>query len=78
MQDQIFRPGERAPQTGIYEVRHYQHRFPHEVTALAREIFPFCRLCGHRASFRLVRPADRLKSDIDFKSAGNRPSSKTA
>jgi hypothetical protein len=67
-----------APETGIYEVRHYQHRFSHEATILVREVFPVCRYCGQRASFRLVRSADRLRSDIDFKKHSQRPDSKTA
>ncbi len=78
MNDQIFKPGDTAPETGIYEVRHYQHRFTHEATVLAREVFPLCRLCGHRASFRLIRSADRLKLDIDFKKRNHRLDSKTA
>ncbi len=77
MDDRIFKPGDTAPETGIYEVRHYQHRFSHEATVLSREVFPVCRYCGSRASFRLVRSADRLKTDIDFKKQ-NRPDSKTA
>ena len=78
MDDQIFKPGDHAPETGIYEVRHYQHRFSHEATVLVREVFPLCRLCGGRASFRLLRSADRLKSDIDFKKRNHQLDSKTA
>jgi hypothetical protein len=39
---------------------------PHEVFAVAGEIFPACRRCGPRASFLLLQAAAHIQADQDF------------
>ena len=48
-----FKPGEVARCSGIYQVRHAQHRLDHCVTILEGEQFPVCRKCGEGVRFRL-------------------------
>jgi hypothetical protein len=61
-----FRPGDRVPTTGIYTVKHYQHRLPHEVFAVEGDLFPVCRRCGKQISFMLMQPATHIGADRDF------------
>ncbi|HZR27336.1 MAG TPA: hypothetical protein VFA71_01045 [Terriglobales bacterium] len=50
-----FKPGEIALCSGIYQVRHAQHRLEHSVTILKDDQFPVCRKCGNLVTFRLER-----------------------
>jgi hypothetical protein len=59
-------PADAVPLSGIYLVKHYRHRFPHQATLLEGEAFPQCRFCGDRVRFRLVRGARRAEHDHDF------------
>jgi hypothetical protein len=61
-----YSPGETAPASGVYLVRHYQHRLPHEVTILKDEQFPRCRRCGPQVRFELLRDAVSLDDDLDL------------
>jgi hypothetical protein len=61
-----FRPGDRAPVTGIYSVTHDQHRAPHDVFAAQGDKFPQCRQCGARVNFALSQVASHIDSDKDF------------
>ncbi len=67
MAENVFKPGEKAPQSGIYKVLHYQHRLYHEVTILAGQELPACRRCGKDVRFQLVSPATPVDEDADFK-----------
>jgi hypothetical protein len=58
--------GLRIPFSGIYEVRHENHRRPHEITLLQGQFFPACRTCGKQVTFVPVHLADRLREDYDF------------
>lgn len=49
-----YRTGLRIPHSGIYLVRHKQHRLPHEVTLLAGEKFPPCANCHAAVQFELL------------------------
>ena len=70
-----FRPGDKAPTTGIYIATHYQHRLPHEVFAVSGEQLPECRRCGARASFALLKAVPAIEADQDFaRSAESRKS----
>lgn len=73
-----FRPGDKVPVTGIYTAAHYQHRLPHEVFAVAGELFPECRRCGERASFTLLKAATDIQTDQDFAGSAESRKSKTA
>lgn len=72
MAENVFTPGEKAPQSGIYKVQHYQHRLHHEVTVLAGQVFPACRRCGQSVRFQLVTTAVPVEQDTDFRQGGGK------
>ncbi len=47
--------GQRVPASGVYGVRHREHRVPHEVTLLKDQLFPPCARCGTAVQFKIVR-----------------------
>ena len=57
-----FKPGDVAPCSGIYQVRHVQHRLEHNVTILKDDQFPACRKCGELVTFRLERVVSESKA----------------
>ncbi len=62
-----YTSGQRVPASGIYEVRHREHRLPHEVTLLKDQLFPPCAKCGTAVQFKVVRVAeaiDKLREKI--------------
>ena len=62
-----FRPGDLAPVTGIYLVRHSpQHRPPHEAVIVRGEQLPACRTCKTRISYEVLRMASHITHDWDF------------
>ena len=61
-----FRPGSSAPTSGVYLVRHYQHRLPHEVTILKGEVFPRSNKCGDKVLFELTHHATEIDDDADL------------
>ncbi len=67
MAEQVFRPGERVSESGIYRVSHVEHRPEHEVTLFAGEDFPTCIRCGEKVRFRLERSANSIQHDRYFK-----------
>jgi len=69
MAENVFKPGEKAPQSGIYKVLHYQHRLYHEVTILAGQPLPACRRCGQDVRFLLVSAAVPVEDDADFQAS---------
>lgn len=64
---------EAVPVSGIYLIKHYRHRLPHEATLLEGEHFPQCHFCWEKVRFRLVRAASSAEQDGDFS-----PSAETA
>lgn len=67
-----YKPGDRAPVSGIYYVIHDKldgedHALSHEVTAIAGTEFPPCRLCGGEVRFRLHLAAERVDGNGHFK-----------
>lgn len=62
-----FRPGELAPVTGIYLVRHNpQHRPSHEAVVVRGETLPSCRTCKSRITYEVLRTASHITHDWDF------------
>ena len=62
-----FRPGELAPVTGIYLVRHNpQHRPSHEAVIVRGETLPSCRTCKSRIIYEVLRTASHITHDWDF------------
>ena len=49
-----FRPGEKAPCTGLFKAIHSNHAAPHEVTMLFGETFPSCITCRDSVRFELT------------------------
>ena len=72
-----FRPGELAPVTGIYLVRHNpQHRASHEAVIVRGETLPPCRTCQSRIAYEVLRPASHITHDWDFSGPFNAPPQK--
>lgn len=61
-----FATGQPIPDSGIYAVRHLNHRLPHEVTLLKGEQFPRCGKCSDRVRFELLRVAPDIYSHSEF------------
>ena len=67
-----FKPGDKAPVSGIYEVIHdkvdgREHALPHQVIAIAGTTFPGCRVCREHVRFRVIRAVERVQAHSDFK-----------
>ena len=67
-----FRPGDKVPVTGIYDVVHDKldgddHALPHQVTAIAGTKFPACRVCRTEVRFRLHHAAFHVDADVHFR-----------
>ena len=65
--EQIFRPGEVVPESGVYRVIHQHHRETHLATLFHGERFPACARCCEAVKFALLRPARLIGDDADFK-----------
>jgi len=68
-----FKPGEKVPASGIYDVIHDrldgdEHAHPHQVTAIAGTVFPPCRGCKGSVRFRLRQAAEHLDAHDHFNS----------
>src|SRR5689334_5024990 len=50
-----WKTGALVPRSGIYMVRHSQHRLPQEVTLLQGQEFPRCAGCESPVFFRMRR-----------------------
>ena len=62
-----FRPGDLAPVTGIYLVRHNpQHRPSHEAVIVRGETLPACRTCKLHITYEVLRTASHITHDWDF------------
>ena len=64
--DQLFRPNELIPNTGIYESVHASGN-TNNVVLIRGEKFPACAECGMQVRFRLVRAAPHISEDEDFR-----------
>jgi hypothetical protein len=65
---ELFKPGQKVPQSGIYLVTHDNyHTAEHEVTCVYGETFPPCSHCGDHPRFKLVRLAQHVKNNEHFK-----------
>jgi hypothetical protein len=63
----LYKPGDAAPEAGIYKAIHGPHRGKHHVTVDAGAIFPDCNMCEGDVRFRFVRPAAPIELDEDFR-----------
>jgi hypothetical protein len=64
----VFKPGQKVPQSGIYDVIHDpQHTQKHQVTCVHGEPFPPCNHCGQHVRFRLAIAAIHVKNHEHFK-----------
>ncbi len=62
----VYAPGDNAPRSGIYRVRHDGHRADHAVVILESEVFPACRTCKGRVRFHLISDAPHIAQEWDF------------
>ncbi|HZR29309.1 MAG TPA: hypothetical protein VFA71_11085 [Terriglobales bacterium] len=65
MKRQSFITGQTVPATGIYLVKHRQHKLAEEVVFLKGGQFPPCSRCA-RMGFELLQAAPYIFSDPDF------------
>jgi hypothetical protein len=63
----IFKPGDKVPNSGIYDVIHDATHPRHQVTCVYEEPFPPCKRCGHGVRFKLAIKALHLKDHENFK-----------
>ena len=61
-----FKPGEKAPTSGVYEVAHDKldsehHAHPHRVILISGATFPRCRGCGGEVRYRVIEAVDRIE-----------------
>ena len=69
----VFKPGEKVPASGIYDVIHDKldgddHAHAHQVTAKSGTVFPPCRGCQGSVRFRLHHAAEHLDTHDHFNS----------
>lgn len=64
--EQLYKPGDEVPESGVYTVRHHLHRENHSATIFKGERFPICLHCGTEVRFVLARRAARILEDADF------------
>ena len=67
MERETYRPGDRAPDSGIYRVVHHAHRLPHDVTIAKDTVLPACARCGEHVRFTYLQPASFVADDYDFR-----------
>lgn len=66
----LYRPDERAVESGVYEILHdREHRSRQVVTIISGEIFPECETCKWSVRYGLVRSAAYIFHDGDFQQA---------
>ena len=63
MAEQVFKPGENVPQSGLYLVVHDNHRADHEASLFQGEQFPACAQCDVGVRFKLIRAASPEADD---------------
>ena len=67
---EMFLAGSTVRESGIYEVLHdLNHRTPHEVVMVAKDLFPVCDICEDRVRYRVLRTAPYIFSDEDFEAS---------
>jgi hypothetical protein len=63
-----YKPGDKVPKSGIYRVTHdNNHTAAHEVTCVYGKEFPPCNHCGKHPRFVLVKAAQHISSNENFK-----------
>ncbi len=68
MAEEMFKPGDKVPRSGIYKVVHDKnHHEAHEVTVIYGSKFPPCNHCGEHPRFVLVRFAKHILQHEHFK-----------
>ena len=67
MAEERFKPGDRVPHSGVFLVYHQGHRRDHEATLMGGQLFPECARCGDQVRFRMLRAAESIDRDRDFR-----------
>jgi hypothetical protein len=64
MAENVYKPGDAVPESGIYRVQHSGHRSDHDLTLTRGNTFPRCQRCGDGVRFTAVHTAS-AKDDED-------------
>ena len=75
---QVYKPGDNAPVSGIYTAVHEVHRTQHEILAIRGEQFPSCRGCKDQVRFYLTAPVTHMTHDFDLTGPTGRTSQRSA
>lgn len=70
MAEQVYKPSQAVPISGVYRVEHNGHREAHEATLLQGETFPACAICGDKVRFSVTHRANDIRGDKDFQPSG--------
>jgi len=65
-QEQLLRPGEHAPASGVYQVVHRGHRATHDVLIIRGEELPACRVCHADVRFAIGVAVPHYTHDWDL------------
>ena len=61
-----WQPGEVVPCSGVYRVRHKEHRDEHDGILLNGQVFPACTICGDQVRFQLLQAANPIEQQPAF------------
>ena len=60
-----YSPGQPVSESGVYEICHYDE--PRTTIILTLNgIFPYCRNCGEKVRYKLVKAVPHISEDPDF------------
>lgn len=61
-----YRPGDEAPESGLYEVLHAGRAMEHMVF-VRKQVFPGCSDCHDEVRYRLLWSVPHILEDEDFR-----------
>lgn len=62
--NELYKPGNTVPESGIYLVTHRRHRPRHQSLLLKGQRFPRCRTCGEAVRFQPFQVASSFQKEV--------------